>query len=755
MKRFLFPFFLFASSLFAQVDIDGGDIASGTVADARIASTIARDAEVAAAYQPLDAALTSISGLTTAANKGIYTSALDTYATYDLTAAGRALAGVAGTANTFPYFSASNVASLASVTAAGLAILDDADATAQRATLGLVIGTNVLAPNGVGSALTAINADNISSGTLAAARLPTTITQATTFSAATTTFAASGLGANLLDFTGSATVTPFGISMGNAVETIWKRGGFIGMGITVDATTGLPEVRSTNSQKSTAIGFGNYGITDGNSVSIFSTTSSTAGTDLTELARFNTTAATFNTNVLVSPTFVLAFRGTATGPRISAGGTELILGGRDTDGFLELRPRAESTTGRVQMTTTAWTLSDAAMTVGSGTLNLGADAAGTHYTSSSGALTRYRWGNDTAGYYRWALSGDSNSTWGFGGSAAGGLYLRASNGAGAALTTSTSNQLLFYTGATPALAAILSDSGFIVQSATAPLLHVKATADTINPVLRWEGFNRNWYAGVVDTGSDGTFNISPNSNLSAPVLSFIAANGAPSFSYTGNTRATFTSADGLSGVNFDSTSSDKRWAIENRGTNNSGQLWISGGSIASPVTRLTMDNSTGDTVLASTTDASSKDAASLVLEGGLAVEKAGYFGGVLSTTGGSIDGGLGDHLNLVNASGATYVTKIRTSFSASTVNNIYAIEVATGSGTRAEVLRLRGDLSAYLAGSLNVVGAALVGTISTGAPSGGSAAAWKLGEETTIGTADVGLRVQVGSSTYLIAADKL
>ncbi|HEY0966927.1 MAG TPA: hypothetical protein VGD88_06030 [Opitutaceae bacterium] len=45
--------------------------------------------------------------------------------------------------------------------------------------------------------------------------------------------------------------------------------------------------------------------------------------------------------------------------------------------------------------------------------------------------------------------------------------------------------------------------------------------------------------------------------------------------------------------------------------------------------------------------------------------------------------------------------------------------------------------------------------VTTGAPTGGSAAAWKLGEETTIGTADVGLRVQVGSSTYLIAADKL
>ena len=57
-------------------------------------------------YQPLDAGLTSISGLTTSADKMIYTTASDTYAVADLTSAGRAL-------------------------------LDDADATAQRTTLGL------------------------------------------------------------------------------------------------------------------------------------------------------------------------------------------------------------------------------------------------------------------------------------------------------------------------------------------------------------------------------------------------------------------------------------------------------------------------------------------------------------------------------------------------------------------------------------------------------------------------------------------
>jgi hypothetical protein len=62
----------------------------------------------------LDDNLVAIKGLTSAADKGIQFTGLGTAATYDLTAAGKA-------------------------------ILDDADATAQRATLGLVIGTNVQA----------------------------------------------------------------------------------------------------------------------------------------------------------------------------------------------------------------------------------------------------------------------------------------------------------------------------------------------------------------------------------------------------------------------------------------------------------------------------------------------------------------------------------------------------------------------------------------------------------------------------------
>ena len=82
--------------------VASGGTGSATASDARNALGL----QIGVNTQAFDAGLQSISGLTTAADKMLYTTASDTYAVADLTAAGRA-------------------------------ILDDADSTAQRTTLGL------------------------------------------------------------------------------------------------------------------------------------------------------------------------------------------------------------------------------------------------------------------------------------------------------------------------------------------------------------------------------------------------------------------------------------------------------------------------------------------------------------------------------------------------------------------------------------------------------------------------------------------
>ena len=118
--------------------------------------------------QAYDAGLASIAGLTTAADKVIYTTGSDTYAVTDFTAFGRslvddadaaagrttlgvvigtdvqaydaelaALAGLTSAADKGIQFTGSGTAATYDLTAAGKALLDDADASAQRTTLGL------------------------------------------------------------------------------------------------------------------------------------------------------------------------------------------------------------------------------------------------------------------------------------------------------------------------------------------------------------------------------------------------------------------------------------------------------------------------------------------------------------------------------------------------------------------------------------------------------------------------------------------
>lgn len=88
--------------------------------------------------------------------------------------------------------------------------------------------------------------------------------------------------------------------------------------------------------------------------------------------------------------------------------------------------------------------------------------------------------------------------------------------------TGTGNMVLSasptFTGTLNAAAGTFTGT-LLAQSATAPLVHIKATADGITPVLRFEGWDRNWYQGAVDGGADETWQVSTSSTFATTGLS--------------------------------------------------------------------------------------------------------------------------------------------------------------------------------------------------------------------------------------------
>jgi hypothetical protein len=120
----------------ADANTDRPIVAGGTGASTALAARANLGLEIGVNVQAYDAGLLSIAGLTTLADRSIYTTASDTYAVYTLTAAGRAILDDADAAAQRTTLGLGNGATT-TFSAFALTLADDADAAASRTTLGL------------------------------------------------------------------------------------------------------------------------------------------------------------------------------------------------------------------------------------------------------------------------------------------------------------------------------------------------------------------------------------------------------------------------------------------------------------------------------------------------------------------------------------------------------------------------------------------------------------------------------------------
>ena len=172
-----------ASSITGTLAVSDGGTGATSVSAAQQALNLEPGVDIQAHGDVLD----DLSGLTQASNKGIFFDTANSAATFDLTAAGRALlddadaaaqrttlglaigsdvqaydaelaalAGLTSAANKLAYFTGSGTADLADLTAFARTLLDDADASAARTTLGVAIGADVQGYNASLAAIAAL-----------------------------------------------------------------------------------------------------------------------------------------------------------------------------------------------------------------------------------------------------------------------------------------------------------------------------------------------------------------------------------------------------------------------------------------------------------------------------------------------------------------------------------------------------------------------------------------------------------------------
>jgi len=197
----------------SDANVDRPIAAGGTGASTASAARTNLGLAIGTDVQAFDAGLLSIAGLTTLADRSIYTTASDTYAVYTLTAAGRAILDDADASAQRTTLGLGNLSTV-TASAFALTILDDADAAAVRTTIGAGTG------NGNGDMLKSENLSGLANYSTARSNMGLAIgTNVQAYDAGLQSIAGLTTAADTLIYTtafdtyATATLTSFGRSL--------------------------------------------------------------------------------------------------------------------------------------------------------------------------------------------------------------------------------------------------------------------------------------------------------------------------------------------------------------------------------------------------------------------------------------------------------------------------------------------------------------------------------------------------------------